>query len=87
MNNIRPFIAGEFSDSALLKAFGRMGVGMFHAPIVLADEMKDQYNSIPIGEMKGVREQYYAISAEMKIRHVAVEAILEARSKIMEEVN
>ena len=85
VNNIRPFIAGEFSDSALLKTFGRNGLGMFHAPIVLEDEMKDQFRAVPIGEMKGVREQYYAISAEMKIRHVAVEAILAARRKLMEE--
>ena len=49
--------------------------------------MKDQFRAVPIGEMKGVREQYYAISAEMKIRHVAVEAILEARRKIMEEAD
>ena len=71
----------------MLKTFGRIGLGMFHAPIVLADEMKDQFRAVPIGEMKGVREQYYAISAEMKIRHVAVEAILEARRKIMEEAD
>lgn len=84
-NNVRPFIAGEFADSALLKTFGRIGLGMFHAPVVLANEMKNQFNAVPIGELKGVREQYYAISAEMKIRHVAVEAILDARRRIVEE--
>ncbi|WAW05260.1 transcriptional activator NhaR [Oxalobacter formigenes] len=78
VHGIRPFIVGEFSDSALLKTFGRNGLGMFHAPIALEKEMKDQFRSVPIGELTEVREQYYAISAEMKIKHAAVEAILAA---------
>ncbi len=77
-NNIRPKIVGEFSDSALLKTFARYGVGLFHAPYSLADEMKERYYSVSIGEMEGMEEKYYAVCAEQKISHVAIERILDA---------
>jgi len=79
MNKLRPNIVGEFEDSALLTTFGRSGLGVFPAPITLAKEIKEQFNSVLIGELKDVREHYYAVSAELKIRHPAVESILVAK--------
>lgn len=77
-NDIRPKVVGEFSDSALLKTFARHGIGLFHAPASLADEMKERYYSVPIGEMEGMEEKYYAVCAEQKICHQAIERILDA---------
>ncbi len=79
VNRLRPNIVGEFEDSALLTTFGRSGLGVFPAPIVLAKEIKEQFNSILIGELNDVREHYYAVSAELKIRHPAVQAILSTK--------
>lgn len=72
---IRPRIVGEFEDNALLNTFGRGGLGLFPAPLVLAEQVKQQLNAVGIGEMHGVSEQIYAISSERRIRHPAVEAL------------
>jgi len=73
--HIHPRIVGEFDDSALMKAFGQTGVGVFIAPTPIADEVRKQYGVVVIGETDAVREQFYAISVERKISHPAVAAI------------
>lgn len=73
--NLHPEIVGEFEDSALMMTFGRSGLGLFPAPTLLAANLEEQFLSLPVGEMEGVREQFYAISNERKIRHPAVEAL------------
>lgn len=80
-HNLQPDIVGEFEDSALLKTFGRSGLGLFPAPSALADDIAAQFNAEPVGLVTEVSEQFYAISADLKIRHPAVEAILTAPFK------
>jgi len=72
---VRPDVIGEFDDNALLNTFGRNGLGLFPAPFALARDVKEQFGAVPVGEIP-VREQFYAISNERKIKHPAVEAIL-----------
>lgn len=73
---IRPLVVGEYEDSALLMTFGRSGIGLFPAPTLLTKEIAEQFDAIPLGVIEGVREQFYAITADRRIRHPAVEAIL-----------
>jgi len=75
--HIHPRIVGEFDDSALMKAFGQAGTGVFIAPTPIAVEVKKQYGVVVIGTTDEVREQFYAISVERKITHPAVAAITE----------
>lgn len=75
--HIYPRIVGEFDDSALMKAFGRTGTGVFIAPTPIAEEVKEQYGVVIIGQTNKVREQLFAISVERKISHPAVAAITE----------
>ncbi len=75
---IRPVIKGEIEDSALLKAFGQAGVGLFAAPNVVEAEIRRQYRVRVIGKIDSVREQFYAISVERELKHPAVVAISEA---------
>jgi len=75
--HIYPRIVGEFDDSALMKAFGQSGTGVFIAPTPIAAEVQKQYGVVIIGETNKVREQFYAISVERKISHPAVAAITE----------
>ena len=75
---IRPKIVGEFEDSALLNTFGRGGLGIFPAPLLLAEQVATQLNAQPLGAMSGVSEQIYAISNERRIRHPAVEVLCAA---------
>lgn len=75
--HIYPHIVGEFDDSALMKAFGRTGTGIFIAPTPIAEEVIQQYGVVAIGQTNEIRERYYAISVERKISHPAVAAITE----------
>ena len=80
---IRPIVIGEFEDSALLKVFGQTGVGLFPAPSAIEKEVRQQYGVCVIGRLDGVRERFYAVSAERKLKHPAVVAISEvARRKL-----
>lgn len=76
--NIRPRIVGEFDDSALMKAFGKSGSGIFIAPSVIADEVQTQYGVERIGQTDAIIESFYAISVERKVKHPGIVAITEA---------
>jgi len=75
---LAPQVAAEFDDSALLKAFGREGQGVFAAPAVLADEIVQQHQVQVLGTPDGLMEEFYAISVERRITHPAVAAITAA---------
>lgn len=75
---IRPAIAGEFDDSALIMVFGQEGDGIFVAPTVIEAEVLRQHQVHVIGRTQAVKERYYAISIERIIKHPAVAAIFEA---------
>ncbi len=81
--DIRPLVIGEFEDSALLKVFGQAGVGLFAAPTVIEKEVQRQYSVKVVGRLESVRERFYAITVEKKVKHPAVLAIAdEARQKL-----
>jgi LysR family transcriptional activator of nhaA len=75
--NVQPKIVGEFDDSALMKAFGKSGSGIFIAPSVIADEVMEQYDVELIGQTDAVTESFYAISVERKVKHPGIVAITE----------
>lgn len=75
---IRPAIVGEFEDSALLKVFGQAGAGLFPTASVIEEDVKRQYGVRVVGRLDGVVEQFYAISAERRVKHPGVTAIVEA---------
>jgi len=82
---IRPKIVGEFEDSALLNTFGRGGLGIFPAPLILADQIEASFNARPLGPMQAVSEQIYALSNERRIRHPAIEVLCAAAPRVAEE--
>jgi LysR family transcriptional activator of nhaA len=73
--DIRPQIVGEFEDSALMKVFGQAGMGLFPVSSIIADEARRQYEARPVGTLHELRERFYAISIERKLKHPAVIAI------------
>jgi len=75
-HRVQPEVVGEFEDNAMLNTFGRNGWGLFFAPAMLEQDMRDQFNVELAGQASELREQFYAISNERKIKHPAVEAIL-----------
>lgn len=73
-----PDVVGEFDDSALMKAFGEAGVGIFAAPTAIEKEICSMYHTSVIGRSETIREQFYAISPERKLKHPAVIKITNA---------
>lgn len=77
-HDVRPDVVGEFEDNAMLNTFGRNGLGLFFAPSALEADISEQFGALLVGDAGELREQFYAISNERKIKHPAVEAILTA---------
>ena len=73
--DLHPPVAGEFEDSALLKAFGESGRAVFPAPTAIEREVCRHYRVAVVGRAPKVRERYYAISAERRLKHPGVLAI------------
>lgn len=73
---VHPTVVAEFEDGALMKVFGQAGRGVFPAPSVVAKKICANYDVTPIGELVTVRERFYAISPERKIRHPGVARIV-----------
>jgi len=79
--DVRPQIIAEIEDSALLKAFGQGGAGIFAAPEVVADEIRRLHGVHLVGRPEGVRESFYVVTVERRITHPAVAAIAKAARK------
>lgn len=79
--HLHPRVVGEFDDSALLKAFGQGGAGLFVAPTTSADHVCRQYNVKKVGRIDSVIEQLYAITTERRMRHPATVAISKAAAR------
>ena len=80
---IKPLVVAEFEDRALMKAFGEAGAGVFTSPTAVEDDVVAKYGVRVIGRTDDIKERFYAISAERRIKHPAVSAITEtARSKL-----
>jgi len=75
---LRPVVAGEFDDTALMTAFGSRGLGAFVVPSVIEAEACRQWDVQLVGRIDDLREAYYAITVERRLRHPAVLAIAEA---------
>jgi LysR family transcriptional activator of nhaA len=74
---IRPRVVGTFEDSALLDAFGQAGAGLFAMPAAIEAEVRRQYRVRVVGRLDSVRQRFYAISVERRLRNPAVIAISE----------
>jgi LysR family transcriptional activator of nhaA len=76
--DIRPMVVAEFEDRALMKAFGEAGTGIFTSPTAVEEDVVAKYGVSVIGRTEEIKERFYAISAERRIKHPAVSAITEA---------
>lgn len=72
---IQPHIVAEVADSAMLKALGETAPAIFPAPTAITEQVEEMYQSRSLGVVEGVRESYFAISPERKLKHPAVVAI------------
>jgi LysR family transcriptional activator of nhaA len=78
LEDLRPRIVAEFEDTALLKVFAQAGHGICSGPTAIEKEICAQYGLRVVGRTDAVRERFYAISVERRLKHPAVLAITEA---------
>jgi len=81
-HGVQPRVVGTFDDSALLDAFGQAGAGLFAIPSAIEAEVKRQYKVRVVGRLAAVRQRFYAITVERKLRNPAVLAISE-RARVL----
>ena len=77
-HRLQPQVVAEFDDSALMKAFGREGRGVFLSPSVVEAGTMAQYNVEVLGRSDELVESFYAISVERRITHPCVAVITQA---------
>lgn len=82
-NRLQPRIVAEFDDSALMKAFGQEGVGIFIAPAVIKEAVMQQYGVEFIGQTDALSENFYAISVEKKIKNPIVSKVIETANAVL----
>jgi len=75
---LRPRIAGEFEDSALLVTFGRSGMGAFPASRWSRAELLADRNLRLLGDTPELVEHFFLISAERRIQHPLVQKLVQA---------
>ncbi|MCO4768859.1 MAG: LysR family transcriptional regulator [Deltaproteobacteria bacterium] len=77
-HEIRPRVVAEIGDSALLKAFGQEGAGVFAVPSAVAVAVQAQYHVVPLGELEEARQRIYAMVMPNRRANPAVEAVIDA---------
>lgn len=74
---LRPRILAEFEDSALLRAFAVDVESVFPVHAVAVDETVTRYGFRVVGEAESCRHEFYAITADRRLKHPAIIAVTE----------
>lgn len=74
---IRPRIFAEIEDNDLINTFGEAGGGMFAVPAIISDDVRERYAVEVVGRADGPTEEFFAITADRRLRHPAVVSITE----------
>jgi len=80
-HDLRPHVAGEFEDSALLAAFGRSGMGAFPVSARSSEELLKDRGLRLVGETPELVEHFFLISAERRIQHPLVQQLLKGAAE------
>jgi LysR family transcriptional activator of nhaA len=74
---IRPVVVAEFEDPALMMVMASEGLGFVVAPAIIARETLRHYGLKSFGLAEACAHEYYAITAERRLKHPAAIAITE----------
>ncbi|MDP2319820.1 MAG: LysR family transcriptional regulator [Acidobacteriota bacterium] len=72
---IRPQVVAEIDDSCLLQVLAAGGHGVFAGPSVMEADVRAHYGLRPVGPIPSLRQRFYAISVEQRLRHPGAVAI------------
>ena len=71
-------VAAEIEDAGLLRVFGSAGRGVFPVRATQRAEVEDLQDVQLVGHCTGVRERYYAVTGERRIKHPALATLVES---------
>ena len=77
-HKIQPRIVAEVEDTDLINVLAEGGAGMFAAPAIIVHDTRVRYAVEVVGSADGIRERFFAITADRRIKNPAVIAITEA---------
>jgi LysR family transcriptional activator of nhaA len=75
---VRPHVAGEFDDPALMNLFGGQGAGVFPAPSLVEAAVRRQQRVRLVARVPSVRHRFFAITMERRLPHPAAAAVCRA---------
>ncbi len=70
-------VVGELHDSALMKAFGEAGAGIFPVPAASVQDVSNHYKIKCLGTTDEICERFFLISAERRLTHPATRVVIE----------
>lgn len=79
---LRMQCVAEVDDSALTKALGHLGIGVFPAPASIEDDLADRFGVRRIGEAQGLVVRVYAISRPQRREHPGIAALLDGANDL-----
>lgn len=77
-HDVRVLVKAEIDDAGLLRAFGSAGRGVFPVRAALRAEVEDLHDVRLVGACDGVHERYYAVTADRRIAHPGLRAIVDS---------
>ena len=84
-HGIHPNIIAEFDDTALMKSFGEEGYGIFTSPTLIERTIESHYRVEIIGRTDEIKEHYYVITPDRRIKHPAVVEIVDAATQASQQ--
>ena len=72
---VRPHLVGEFYDPAFVNVLALRGLGFMSVPTIVVKEIVNRFGFGVIGRTEECQQQFYAITPERKLTHLAVTAI------------
>jgi LysR family transcriptional regulator, transcriptional activator of nhaA len=75
--NVEAVVAAEVDDAGLLRVLGSAGRGVFPVRAAIKAEVEDLHDVQLVGQCGAVRERYYAVTIERRIKHPALAALVE----------
>ena len=82
-HKVRPEVIAEFDDPALMNVFALDAAGFFPVHSIVAGDVVKRYGFRRIAELPDCHSEFYAITAERKLKHPATIAVTEnAQSRL-----
>lgn len=70
-------VVGDFDDTALMKVFAEADLGFVPSPLAIETDIEQRFSLHRVLTLPDVKESFFAITADRKLRHPAIVAISE----------